>query len=66
MTPKEKELLESLIDHYTLTEVVEELANIAYEKAEHVRSNWNDKPLEKAWNKIGNDFDKMALKIQVS
>jgi len=47
------EHLEQLIDAYGLPRLLAEMADIAYGKAEHVQSNWQDERLAKAWTKVG-------------
>lgn len=41
--------LELLIDGHTLASIVNALGRICEEKAEHVRSVWQDKALAKEW-----------------
>lgn len=56
MTTKEKfpQLeLEALIDHWGAHTVLAELADIAYGKSEHLRSNWQDEPAARLWAKLG-------------
>jgi len=62
MTRQEKELLESLIDRYNMAEVLNALSEIAYEKADHVRTNWNDEPLARAWEASALAIDKAEIK----
>lgn len=45
--------LEALIDRYGARTVLAEFADIAYGKAEHLRSNWQDKPAANIWAKLG-------------
>lgn len=57
------EHLEQLIDSYGLPRILETLADIAYAKAEHVQSNWQDKNLAKGWTNIGNQLAKLGNHI---
>jgi hypothetical protein len=41
--------LETIIDQNSLTEVIEALINICGEKADHLRSNWQDTTQAKEW-----------------
>lgn len=58
----EKEL-EKLVDATGLQSIVEGLSRICHEKAEHIRSSYNDKPLARLWEKNGNLFGKFSSKI---
>jgi hypothetical protein len=51
LTPLERAGLEQLIDICGLSSVVMALSDICDEKAEHIRSNWQDKPLARQWAK---------------
>lgn len=43
--------LEAMIDRHGLSGVLKGMADICYEKQEHVESNWQDRALGKAWAK---------------
>lgn len=49
--------LEQLVDSYGLIAVLRALAEICYEKAEHVRSAWQDERLGKVWERTGKLLD---------
>ena len=51
VTSREKlaEALESMIDRFSLSIVIEDLADICSEKADHIRSNWAPESGD-AWN----------------
>jgi len=49
-TKEEIETLEKLVDSAGLQGVLMALSEICGEKAEHVRTNWQDKPLARRWN----------------
>ena len=53
LTNQAREMLESMIDHWSLAEVVEALAHIAAEKGEHVRTTWQDDELAASWDNAG-------------
>lgn len=57
------EHLEQLIDCYGMPRMLSELAAIAYAKAEHVESNWQDANLAEAWTAIGNKLAKLGHSI---
>lgn len=43
--------LEHMLDRYTLADLLDGLATICAEKAEHVRSNWQDETTAKLWER---------------
>jgi hypothetical protein len=55
--------LEALIDRHGLTHVVNTLAVLCTEKAEHLRTNWQDSVTAKAWDADGKTLDKAARLI---
>lgn len=44
--------LEDLVDTTSIAAVVAKLAEIASEKADHVRTNWQDERLAADWEKV--------------
>jgi hypothetical protein len=56
METKDRDILEGLVDGYSLTEVMEALAEICDEKADHILTNWQDEKTSKVWTHV-------ALKI---
>lgn len=55
--------LEQLIDCYGLPRLLAELAEIAYAKAEHVQTNWQDTALASQWTSIGGKLAKLGHNI---
>lgn len=47
------EALEALVDQNSLTDVLYALAEMCHEKADHVRSNWQDAIAAKEWDTAG-------------
>jgi hypothetical protein len=47
---------EAMWDMHGLGAIVMVLADIANEKAEHVRENWQDESLGKAWDKVAREL----------
>lgn len=43
--------LEALVDKFSLSDVLLMLSDIAAEKAEHIRSNWQDSTTARNWDK---------------
>lgn len=56
--------LEDLIDRHGLTHVVNTLAVICAEKAEHLRHNWQDTISAKAWDADFRTLDKAARAVR--
>lgn len=50
---KIEDAIEELIDQNSLSAVKEALANVCFEKAEHIQSNWQDSDLAKTWENAG-------------
>ena len=50
-TQEMQDTLEALIDGSTLANVVNALVHISEEKAEHIRSHWQDEALAKTWDR---------------
>jgi len=51
--PQEKiEALEHMIDAHGIHRVLLALEVISGDKAEHVRTNWQDKPLARCWDNV--------------
>ena len=46
----DNDLLESLVDRHGLPGVLELLAEVCGERAEHVRRTWGDRPLANVWS----------------
>lgn len=58
--PSELHDLEDLVDSIGIQGVIRGLAIIAGEKAEHVRSNWQDESTGKVWDRVMNYLDRQA------
>jgi len=54
------DLLEEIIDRHTLSDVLVMLSNICLAKAEHIRTNWQDAPLARAWERDSKVVGKTA------
>lgn len=50
------EQLEKIVDRVRLAAVIAALARICHEKADHVRTNWQDKDLADAWQFAGDSI----------
>jgi hypothetical protein len=54
------EMLERLVDENGLTAVLDALATVCHEKADHVQSNWQDSGLAKCWKSAGKRVEMVA------
>lgn len=64
MTVSELETsLELLIDRNDLQAVVRALANVCFQKTEHILANWQDEPLANAWSINGERLDDLRLEV---
>lgn len=52
--------IEALIDSHSLTRVLESIALICREKADHIRENWQDKVTAEPWDKAARHIDSVA------
>lgn len=55
--------IEKMIDKSSLNYILEVISAICFDKAEHVRSNWQDEPLAIDWEHDGNEIQKLTEKI---
>ncbi len=55
--------LESLVDQFSVSTVIAMLSDVASEKAEHIRSAWQDEGLAKVWDRMAKTLDNSYLKI---
>lgn len=55
--------LEDLIDSCGLSNVLESLGDICFEKADHVASNWQDDNLSKLWNRAATHCNSAASRV---
>lgn len=60
----ESEQLEAMIDRSSLKDVLEMLAEICGEKAEHIRSNWQDEPMARFWEADARKVARVAEKVR--
>lgn len=53
--------LESMVDRAGVRNVLYALAHICGEKADHIRSNWQDVPLARHWEQRARTISRLAL-----
>lgn len=59
LTQAEHDALEAFIDRYSLAIVLEAIADVCQDKAEYLRTNWQDEPMSRDW-------DIAARKVQMT
>jgi hypothetical protein len=62
-TNEMKYQLEQMIDKLTTPQVFQLISEICYEKADHLRENWQDEKAAKLWDKNGNMIHSLSVKI---
>lgn len=59
--------IETLIDQHGLAAIVEAIAIICYEKADHIRTNWgNDAASVRAWQRAAHMLEATANKPAIT
>jgi hypothetical protein len=53
--------LERFVDSHTLATVIDNLAEVCRDKAEHLRSNWQDEQAAKSWERDGIKLDRLNI-----
>ncbi len=61
----ERDQLEALVDAASLSDVVEALGRIAAEKAEHIRTTWQDTYTARPWQKASDRLDRIVPHVRV-
>lgn len=59
-----KEVLEQLIDQAGLASVVAACSEICDEKAEHIRTNWQEDDTARPWNKAALQLAQLACRLE--
>lgn len=57
------EQIEKLIDNITISQMVEMMSEICYEKAAHLRENWQDEKTAKIWDKNARQLSNISGKL---
>ena len=60
LTKQEIDALERLIDTTDMGAVLRAIAQICHEKAEHVRTNWQDDDTANHWSRLGSKIERIA------
>ena len=57
--------LEELIDTYNVETVLDAIAGICGEKADHIRASYDDRALARVWSDAGTRISRLASKLTV-
>jgi len=55
-------IMDALLDDLTLAGVLDALASACREKAEHLRSNWQDEASARVWDREARQIDKLTMR----
>lgn len=55
-----KDALERTVDHIQLSGILDLLAEIARDKAQHIEKTWQDRPLASKWTSASDRLEQMA------
>lgn len=64
LSPEQARALEALIDGATLADVIDTLATIAREKAEHIRQNWQDAATARVWDHAARRIETTYVQVR--
>lgn len=56
--------LEMCVDRSGLANLLEVLAIVCEEKAEHIQANWQDRALAGAWERTAKELDRIAVRVK--
>lgn len=56
--------LERLIDRHGVATVCDALGGICYDKAEHIRTNWQDRALASKWSRLAAKFHAVEVWVR--
>jgi hypothetical protein len=59
LTNEEYDILECMVDKYSMASILSALSNICCDKVEHIATNWQDASLAKVWAKRANVIEKV-------
>ena len=66
MQISEKDVLESFMDLYSMETLLDVMAQISLEKAEHIAREWQDNALAKQWMAVGMKLDHVKISKPIS
>ena len=63
LVDKQIEEIEHILDQTSLDAVIDALATVCWEKADHLRSNWQDDMSAKVWERKAKALAKLATRF---
>lgn len=64
MTSYEQQLIEEIVDKYGLMALVDSVCQVCYDKAEHIRTNYQDEVLAKQWDDAGKSLVNPKIEVE--
>jgi hypothetical protein len=64
MTTDAATALETLVDRHGLANVIEALAIVCSEKADHIQTNWQNTVLAGSWERCSHQLDTVAARVK--
>ncbi len=61
----DKSDIEIMIENLSLSGMLSILSQVCYEKAEHLRTNWQDLETARTWEKVGRAVGKIKIKTDL-
>lgn len=58
----DKDNIKEMLDSMSVSDVLQIMSQICYEKAELLRSNWQDPDTAREWEKVGRAVGKIKIK----
>jgi len=55
--------IEEIVDRFSMSTVISMLSEVASDKAEHIRANWQDKSLARKWESLQKVLDHSYLRV---
>ncbi|UKP00304.1 hypothetical protein [Nostoc sp. UHCC 0870] len=61
----DKEDIEAMLDSMSVVDVLRIMSEICYEKAEYLRTDYQDSETARAWEKVGRAVGKIKIKTEL-
>jgi hypothetical protein len=61
----DKEDIEAMLDSMSVVDVLRIMSQICYEKAEYLRTDYQDSETARAWEKVGRAVGKIKIKTEL-
>ncbi|AUT01542.1 hypothetical protein CLI64_14730 [Nostoc sp. CENA543] len=61
----DKEDIKAMLDNMSFVDVLRIMSQICYEKAEYLRTDWQDNETARAWEKVGRAVARIKIKTEL-